>query len=255
VVLLRGLRQLLAAATGAALIVASGAGHAILYKWVDEKGNVHYGENAPPGVRAQEVAPPEPQPARPKTLEEQEREFQKRRLERLEREKAAQEKPGPPPPASGPPRHSPVTSQYLVTTRMAIDYEMRAPILAGTVKITVRARRENPAEVWVLPVYDLPPTGTRDTGLVDNPDPDTQEFAADRPLRLAPNDEIALASPVAEHFRCRPYFVTVQVFSDSRGRELIGEHRQGIDSRLNGMRIRSDEALRDALRSTAPCAP
>jgi hypothetical protein len=138
---------------------------------------------------------------------------------------------------------------------MGIDYTMRAPILAGTVKITVRAKRENPGPVWVLPVFELPPTGTRDTGLVDLPDPDTQEFAAERPTPLAPNDEITLSSPVAEHFRCRPYFVTVQVFSDSRGRELVGEHRQGIDSRLNGMRIRTDEALRDALRSTAPCAP
>jgi hypothetical protein len=132
---------------------------------------------------------------------------------------------------------------------------MRAPVLAGTVKITVRAKRENPGPVWVLPVFELPPTGTRDTGLVDLPDPDTQEFAADRPTVLAPNDEVTLSSPVAEHFRCRPYFVTVQVYSDSRGRELVGEHRQGIDSRLNGMKIRSDQALRDALRSSAPCAP
>ena len=250
----RRLRALLGAALGAALVVAPCAAQAVLYKWVDEKGHTHYGETPPPGVKAVEVAPAEPQSSQPKSLQEQEREFQKRRLERLEREKAAQP-PAPPPPASGPPRHAPVTSQYLVTTKMGIDYTMRAPILAGTVKITVRAKRENPGPVWVLPVFELPPTGTRDTGLVDLPDPDTQEFAAEQPTRLAPNDEITLSSPVAEHFRCRPYFVTVQIFSDSRGRELVGEHRQGIDSRLNGTKIRTDEALRDALRSSAACAP
>ena len=244
----------LASAFAAALIFASGTAHAVLYKWVDDKGHTHYGETPPPGVRAQEVAPPSAPPG-PKTLEEQEREFQKRRLERLEREKAAQPPPAPPPTASGPPRHSPVTSKYLVTTRMGIDYVMREPILAGTVKLSVRAKRDNPGELWVLPAFELPPTGTRDSGLVDAPDPDTEEVVAERLVRLAPNDEITLSSPVAEHFRCRVYFVTLQIYSDSTGRELIAEHRQGIDSRLNGMRIRTDQALRDALRSTAPCAP
>jgi Domain of unknown function (DUF4124) len=222
----------LAFASAAALIFAPGTAHPVLYKWVDEKGHTHYGETPPPGVRAQEVAPPSSSPSGPKTLEEQEREFQKRRLERLEREKAAQPPPAPPPAASGPPRHSPVTSKYLV-----------------------RAKRDNPGEIWVVPAFELPPTGTRDSGLVDAPDPDTQEVVAERLVRLAPNDEITLSSPVAEHFRCRVYFVTVQIYSDSTGRELIAEHRQGIDSRLNGMRIRTDQALRDALRSTSACAP
>jgi hypothetical protein len=251
----RRLRARLAAAFGAALICASGTAVAVLYKWVDEKGHTHYGESPPPGVRAQEVAPASTPPSGPKTLEEQEREFQKRRLERLEREKAAQPPPEQPPPQSAPPKPSPVASKYLVTTRMAIDYAMNGSILAGTVKLTVRARRENPGEVWLLASYELPPTGTRDTGLIDAPDPDLQDIAAERLVRVAPNDEVTLTSPQAEHFRCRVYFVTVQIFSDSTGRELIGEHRQAIDSRLNGMRIRSDEALRDALRSRARCAP
>lgn len=241
----------------AALVLAAGAAEAVLYRWVDEKGHVHYGENPPPGVRAQEFPPAEPAPAAApaKTLEDEEREFQKRRLERLEREKAASPPPAPAPAPKGPPQPAFIASKYLVTTRAAIDYEMRGPVLAGTVRIGVRARRENPREVWLVALFELPPTGTRDTGLVDVPDPDTMEVGTERPVRLAPGDELTLASPVAEHFRCRNYYVTVQVFSDSTGRELVGEHRQAIQARLDGRRIRSAEALRDALRSTGPCAP
>lgn len=245
-----------AVALGAALIGGSAGAHAVLYKWVDDKGHTHYGETPPPGVRAQEVAPAEPpQQQQPKTLQEQEREFQKRRLERLEREKAAEQPPPAPPVMGGPPPRAKITSQYLVTTATRIDYEMLTPILAGTVRLTVRARRENPTDVWVMPIFELPPTGSRDSGLVDFPDPYIVEIAADRPVHLAPGEEITLSSPRAEHFRCRTYYVMVQVYSDSAAREAISEHRQGIDSRLNGMKIRTDEALRDALRSSAPCAP
>ncbi len=246
-----------AGALAAALTLVTGAAQAVLYKWVDEKGHVHYGENPPPGVRAQEFPPaePAPAPAPPRSVEDQERELQRRLLERQEREKAASPPPAPAPAPPGPPRPALVASKYLVTTRTAIDYEMRGPVLAGTVRIGVRARRENPREVWLVALFELPPTGTRDTGLVDVPDPDTMEVSTERPVRLAPNDELTLSSPLAEHFRCRTYYVTVQVFSDSSGRDLVGEHRQAIQARLDGRRIRSAEALRDALRSGAPCAP
>ena len=41
------------------------AAHAEVYKWVDEKGNVQYGENPPPGVNATKMSVPGGGPSAP----------------------------------------------------------------------------------------------------------------------------------------------------------------------------------------------
>lgn len=51
----------------ACLLLAAGplAAAAEVYRWVDEKGQVHYSQNPPPGVSAQPVGPPPPASAAP----------------------------------------------------------------------------------------------------------------------------------------------------------------------------------------------
>ena len=66
----------------------------VLYKWVDEKGRVHYGEKPPAGSKPSALKPPAAAPAAPakaQDLPSQEREFRRRQLEKRE-EEARQER-------------------------------------------------------------------------------------------------------------------------------------------------------------------
>lgn len=54
-----------------------------VYKWVDDKGRVHYGEKPPAGSKSSSVKPPAatPQaPAKTQDLQSQERDFRRRRI-------------------------------------------------------------------------------------------------------------------------------------------------------------------------------
>jgi hypothetical protein len=65
--------------------------HAQIYKWVDEKGRVQYGEKPPAGSKAapirQEAMPVE-KPRAPKNLTEQETDFRRRQIEQQQAEEA-----------------------------------------------------------------------------------------------------------------------------------------------------------------------
>jgi len=63
--------------------------HAQIYKWVDEKGRVQYGEKPPPGAKAsalRQEASPAAKPAPPRDLSSQEADFRRRQLEREQAE-------------------------------------------------------------------------------------------------------------------------------------------------------------------------
>lgn len=70
------------------------ANGASIYKWVDEKGVIHYSESPPPGQKTKElqVRPPalegskEGSKAKTKTWQEKEQEFRQRHVERAEAE-------------------------------------------------------------------------------------------------------------------------------------------------------------------------
>jgi len=69
--------------------------YAQIYKWVDEKGRVQYGEKPPPGAKAsilrQEAAPAsKPQP--PADVSTQEADFRRRQIERRQAEEASAQK-------------------------------------------------------------------------------------------------------------------------------------------------------------------
>lgn len=83
-------KTLLALSLALAVPVAS----AQIYKWVDEKGQVHYGEKPPAGAKPSTVKPP-PQsnaPAKGEDIQAKEIEFRQRRVERqIDAEKQARE--------------------------------------------------------------------------------------------------------------------------------------------------------------------
>ena len=83
-------KALLALVLALAMPVAS----AQIYKWVDEKGRVHYGEKPPAGAKPSTVKPP-PQanaPAKGEDIQAKEIEFRQRQVERqIDAEKQAQE--------------------------------------------------------------------------------------------------------------------------------------------------------------------
>lgn len=130
-----------------------------LYKWVDKNGVTHYTDQPPPGRAWKEIRPP-PAPPAPgasaKSLEQLDREFQQRRAER---EKAAGATKRP---AVAPPEQQPlVSSKYSTTTRTWVDYAMRSEVLSGRIGLTVKARRGNPADVWLQVEFEVPPSGQR----------------------------------------------------------------------------------------------
>lgn len=70
-----------------------------VFKWVDEKGRVQYGEKPPDGVKATELKSPGPSPSvrpeSPESWKEKDLEFQRRRVEReeqLRKEAAARDR-------------------------------------------------------------------------------------------------------------------------------------------------------------------
>ena len=67
------------------LAMAVPAASAQIYKWVDEKGQVHYGEKPPAGAKPSTVKPPPAQsnaPAKGEDLQSKEIEFRQRRVQR-----------------------------------------------------------------------------------------------------------------------------------------------------------------------------
>jgi hypothetical protein len=66
------------------LAVTAPAAWAQIYKWVDEKGRVYYGEKPPAGAKASAVKPPAQSnaPAAPQDLQSQELEFKRRQVQR-----------------------------------------------------------------------------------------------------------------------------------------------------------------------------
>lgn len=83
-----------------AALLAAAAGHAQVYRWVDEQGKVHYGERPPSGAKASPVedklaAPPgTSSPKAAPDSSQQERDFQRRRMEREQKEAREQKAAG-----------------------------------------------------------------------------------------------------------------------------------------------------------------
>ena len=74
-----------------ALILALAAPVALaqVYKWVDDKGRVQYGDKPPPGAKASAVKPPPEPQATPRPAENfagQDAEFQRRQIQKREEE-------------------------------------------------------------------------------------------------------------------------------------------------------------------------
>jgi hypothetical protein len=71
------------------LALAVPAASAQVYKWVDEKGRVHYGEKPPPGSKSSAVKPPAAAPnapAKSPDLQSQELDFRGRQIKRKDDE-------------------------------------------------------------------------------------------------------------------------------------------------------------------------
>ncbi len=81
--------RLPAIALNVLLVMAAPFAAAQVYKWVDEKGRVQYGESPPPGVKATPINVPAapPAPAQP-SWKEKELESKRSKIERERRESA-----------------------------------------------------------------------------------------------------------------------------------------------------------------------
>ncbi len=144
----------------------------------------------------------------------------------------------------------------MTTTRTWIHYRMNGRILAGALGVSVRANSSLDSELWVRAEFEVPVMGTGDSGLIDHPAPPLQSLVLpEDPVEVRPGDEVTFETGALKHLRCRFYWVTVLVYEDRSGGNILGHHRQAIYSRLDGTRIRSDRELDEALASERHCAP
>ena len=200
----------------AVLLLAPVSTGAAICKWVDENGVTHYAEHCPDDVGASELdiqPPPEhpadattmgypqpgPGPTSPATSQASASKFESLPIDRL---------------GSLPPQTS---SNYLQTTGADISYDVKGR--TGRFMLALKALDNLPAGAFIEASFPDPA----------NPASSNSDAAE---LKF-PRATIRLQSPRSGRFSCWNYEVVVSVYSDRSKSELLGTHRQVIQSRID----------------------
>jgi len=207
------------------LIVA--AVEADIYKWVDDKGVINYSESPPPGRKSERVETA-PSPSKEAIEEAQER-LQRRVQEQRMREQTRQSEADNrslPLSALGPLPQN-VSSEYLETksTGISMDFEKKV----AQVSIALVSKAGLPSGAYLEVNFE-------------NPADPAAPIVVKR-SRQGGEQEMFIVSPEFKGLKCRNYQVMVHVFRDGSKSELLGVHRQIIQSRVNLDRIGSPKDL------------
>ena len=216
-------------------IVTVSAVFGAVYKWVDDKGKIHYTDELPPGHKSKEIAiEPGPDPEKAKEaldrldkLRKQSREIKKTNPEILKRlGKFPDNK----------------TSKYLKTigTGLSYDLEMRTASLS----ITVQVKNTVPRGVLYLEAH------------FQNPSDPKSPIIIGKTWRV-PQSVVVFVTPHLKGIRCRNYKVLVKVCRETGCEKgdhdtepsLFSVHRQTIQSRIDLKSIKSEEEWEVALEA------
>ena len=197
-------------------------------KWVDESGCVHYAETCPEGVDGEGFelqAPP---------TEEQIQAAKKRAkktTQRISAQKTEKSMSGSPDASLSLIELGPLPenteSRFLTTVSTGILCDSRE--LAAQFTLRLKASRHLPRGGYVETRF---------------PDPGGRGNQQVTGMTLEkPGADLLFLSPLSKQFRCRNYEVEVLVFGDDSKAELLGNHNQIIQSRLDMSKVRNQADL------------
>jgi uncharacterized protein DUF4124 len=212
-----------------------------LYKWVDDQGGVHYSDKPPEKGKARELEVP-PSPSQGEIDSARQRgEQMKKDAAGTEQRRQSSAVPGAP---LGPlPQNA--TSEYLTTTGsgVAIDFNGRRPRF--TFRLFLRARDDIPAGTYLIAHFE-------------NPANPSAPMLVTKQIEVAGRAQvkevsIGFISPDFEMIHCKDYEVLVYVYRSESHRELLGTHRQLIQSRMDSDLLTSRDAVFKTSRAGGLC--
>jgi|GEM_PF-922451 len=227
---------------GLCMMFAPGSAIPDVCKWVDEDGCVHYAETCPEGVEGSDVSL-EPPPSRQRTEAAERRSAETRQaIETRRQSKPADQQAQPHRGRSLPldklgelPENS--VSRYLVT--LGADYSFKPGTLEGRFVLRLEARDDLPADAWLEAVF---------------PDPAYAEHERIVTKQLSGRGgDFWLYSPWSDGFKCWNYEIEVHVYRDRTKSELLGVHRQRLQSRIDLGMIQSAADLVTAMARGGRC--
>ena len=185
-------------------------------KWMDENGVVHYAEKCPDDVKSA-IVPTQDERAESqiraaeehtKSLLSKPSQFGKYTGQSQRYRSLPKKKLGPLPPNN--------VSGFLKTK--GANYVLNNKTLQGNFVLFLEARENVPEGAWVEAAFPNPS------------DIDKFDLVG---KSVGPNQKFALESPPTRNLKCWNYLIQVGVFSNSSKKELIGIHRQVIQSHVN----------------------
>jgi len=185
-------------------------------KWTDENGVVHYAEKCPDDFKSAIVATQNERTdsqirsaeEHAKSLLSKPSQFGKSTGQTQRYRSLPKGKLGPLPPNN--------VSGFLKTT--GANFKLNSQTLRGNFVLFLEARENIPEGAWVEAAFPSPS------------DINKFDFVG---KSVGPNQKFMLESPSTRDLKCWNYLVQVGVFSDSSKKNLIGIHRQVIQSHVN----------------------
>lgn len=219
-------------------IIAISTVFGAVYKWVDDKGKIHYTDELPPDQKSKEIAiEPGPDPEKAKEAldrldnlrkqRQQSREIQKTNPDKLKRlGKFPDNK----------------TSKYLKTFDTGISYHFDDR--TANLSITVQVKNTVPHSVLYLEAHFQIPSNPESPIIVGK-------------TWRAPQSVVVFVTPYLKGIQCSNYKVFVNVCRETGCEKgdhdtepsLYGVHRQTIQSRMDLKSIKSEEELEVALEA------
>ena len=185
-------------------------------KWTDENGVVHYAEECPDDVKAAIVSTQDElsesqisaAEEHSKSLVPEPSQFGGSTGLSQKYRSMPKEKLGPLPPNNA--------TEFLKTT--GANYRLNSQTLQGNLVLFLEAAENVPAGAWVEAAF---------------PDPSNIEQFELVGRKIGPNQKFMLESSPTRDLKCWNYLVEVRIFSNSSKENLIGIHRQAIQSHVN----------------------
>lgn len=220
-----------------AMVVSAGG----LYKWVDEQGGVHYSDKPPDGAKARELEIPH-SPSREEVDSAQQRaEQMKKDAAQMELSRKARAAPQ----ASLGPLPENAASEYLTTTGSGVLIDFNGSRPKFSFHLSLQARDDIPVGTYLMAHFE-------------NPANPGAAMVVTEQIKLAGAANakqvgLVLRTPEFDMIRCKNYEVLVDVYRRESSRQLLGTHRQLIQSRVDSSLATSPEAVLHAGRPGGLC--
>lgn len=218
---------------GATLFISQKDASADICKWVDEHGVTHYAENCPENIEVERIE------IRPPPSEEQVI-AAKERLEAMRKGRLVHEA------SSG--KRIKFRSQSLAELGPLPVNESSEHLITKGTGITFNARRKDGQFNLSLEPRGLPGGTVLETQFPDPADP-TRKIAVEEILHEDETEKLVI-SPSLPGFKCWNYEVEVFIYSDDTKSELLGNHYQTIQSRVDLRSVKDNMDLISAMQGS-----